>query len=224
MAGERLRFSPRTQPTPLTQGHDINYIALSGILSMFPGAGKPSFPLNILSDFAGGGLICAMGIVLALLARGTSGKGQIVDVDMVSGARYVSMFPLLHYAVQGSSAFGRAEEDGGDGRSTGLLDGGAPFYDVYNCKGGNWISVGCLEPQFFKAFILRFVEALPETFIQDFGWVPDESTQSKQKEWPRLRSFMEKGFLTKARDEWTAVFAGELLLVTRLVKEGGGGY
>jgi alpha-methylacyl-CoA racemase len=205
----------------LPQGHDINYLALSGVLSMMPGVEKPTFPLNLLSDFAGGGLICAMGILMALLARSSSGKGQIVDVDMVSGTRYLSTFPLLHYMNLGGLSFGRAEEDGGRGRSTGLLDGGAPFYNVYTCKDGKWISVGCLEPHFFKAFIERFIAALPINFLDKAGWTPDVSSHSKHEEWPKLRAFMDKGFMTKTRDEWSEVFARKfslLLQVTLLTK------
>lgn len=175
---------------------------------MMPGSGKPAFPLNLLSDFAGGGLLCALGIVLALFARHSSGKGQVVDVDMISGARYISTYPLLHYMTPGSLSFGRAREDGGDGRGTGFLDGGAPFYGVYTCKDGKWMSVGCLEPHFFSAFVQRIVAALPKAFLDNFGWTPGESTQMKREEWPQLRDFMEKAFLLKTRDEWAKVFAG----------------
>lgn len=183
---------------------------------MMPGIDKPAFPLNLISDFAGGGLICVMGILMALLARSTSGKGQVVDVDMVSGARYLSTFPLLHYMNPGNPLFGRTEEDGGRGRSTGLLDGGAPFYDVYTCKDGKWISVGCLEPHFFKAFIQRFVAALPTTFLDKAGWTPDVSSHSKQEEWPKLRTFVDKGFMTKTRDEWSEVFASGFSLLLQV--------
>jgi len=176
-------------------GHDINYIALSGILSMLPGTtDKPTFPINIIADFAGGGLLCATGILLALVERGRSGRGQVVNVDMVSGSRYVSSFPLL-------GAAGGSERWEGP-RGTNLLDGGAPFYDVYTCSDGKWMSVGCLEPQFFAQFIDKF------NGVVRGSWSPSPSTQYTKKEWPKLRKYLENGFRTHPRDFWTEVFHG----------------
>ncbi|KAL5525726.1 hypothetical protein ACEPAG_7063 [Sanghuangporus baumii] len=202
-----FRF-PRTGPWKDMAGHDINYLALSGVLAMLPGQDKPTFPLNLLADFAGGGLTCALGILLALQSRNTTGKGQIVETDMVSGARYVSSFPLLHYLTPNSPIFGNGKE-GENGRGTKLLDGGAPFYNVYTCKDGRWMSVGCLEPQFFKVFIERFVGALPKAYLEEQGeWRPTMEMRTDEKGWSRLRTFFEQGFKTKSRDEWAEVFHG----------------
>ncbi|KAF9069211.1 CoA-transferase family III [Rhodocollybia butyracea] len=194
-------FSP-TGPHKNMAGHDINYLALSGILSMLPGSDdRPAFPLNLLADFAGGGMICALGIILALFERNSCGLGQVVNADMVSGARYVSSFPLLHHMNASTGTFAGK-------RGTNLLDGGAPFYNIYVCSDGGCMSVGCLEPQFFKTFIERFVNALPTEFKREFGWIPDSSTQSDRDKWPKLKEFMELGFRTRTRDEWGAVFMG----------------
>ncbi|KIK63164.1 hypothetical protein GYMLUDRAFT_223068 [Collybiopsis luxurians FD-317 M1] len=198
----RIVGFPRTGSHKDMAGHDINYLALSGILSMLPGSlDRPSFPLNLLADFAGGGLICALGIILALLERKSTGHGQVVNADMVSGARYVSSFPIIHRLNPSTGTFAGQ-------RGTNLLDGGAPFYNIYTCKDGGFMSVGCLEPQFFTTFIEHFVEALPGDFKQRYGWTPDLSAQYDRKEWPHLKEFLELGFKTRTRDEWGAVFMG----------------
>lgn len=123
-------------------GHDINYIALSGLLSMLgPHGGPPQPPINLLGDFAGGSLVCLLGILMALLERSRSGKGQIVEADMVTGARYISSFLLLTSYLE-HPQWGSVVNDGTDEkRGTGTLDGGAPWYGVYACKGGGWMSV-----------------------------------------------------------------------------------
>ncbi|KAG7451105.1 CoA-transferase family III [Guyanagaster necrorhizus] len=192
----------RSGPHKDMAGHDINYLALSGILSILPGTPeKPEFPLNILADFAGGGLTCALGILLALIERSKSGLGQVVDTDMVSGVRYLSSFPLL-------LSMARVGFFGGP-RGTNILDGGAPFYGVYACKDGGWMSVGCLEPQFFQTFLEIFMKSLPKSFyVQLDGWVPTTEIQHNREEWPKLKHFLEQGFLSETRQYWTARFHG----------------
>ncbi|KAI6125626.1 CoA-transferase family III [Pisolithus croceorrhizus] len=176
----RIAGFPSDGPHASMAGHEINYLALSGVLSILPGTrDKPTFPLNLLADFAGGGLMCATGILLALVERCKSDRGQVVDVNMVSGTRYVSSFPLLH-ATSTSPLLGGP-------RGSNLLDGGAPFYDVYTCSDGKWMSVGCLEPQFFITFI---------------------DTRTRKEDWPKLRTFLENGFKTKPRDYWASLFHG----------------
>ena len=177
---------------------------------MLPGQETPSFPLNLLADFAGGGLTCSMGILLALLSRNISGKGQVVETDMVSGTRYVSSFALLHYLIPNSPTFGNGENKK-NGRGTKLLDGGAPFYSVYKCKDGKYMSVGCIEAQFFKVFVDRFVEQLPAPLLGKWGgWRPTAVMRTDEGTWPIMRRFFEEGFLTKSRDEWANVFYGNL--------------
>ncbi|KAF5371844.1 hypothetical protein D9615_009549 [Tricholomella constricta] len=183
-------------------GHDINYIALSGALAMLPGSEKPSFPLNLLADFAGGGLICVLGILLALIERGKNGRGQVINADMVSGSRYIAAFPLLHSLIPASPLFGNE-------RGNNVLDGGAPFYDIYVCKDGRYMSVGCLEPQFFQVFITTFLSALPKGLDHTSdGWRPSPQTQSDHSEWTKLRDFLTHGFKTNTRDYWAQVFLG----------------
>ncbi|KAF9485195.1 CoA-transferase family III [Pholiota conissans] len=196
----RIVGFPRTGAQKDMAGHDINYLALSGVLAMLPGVGKPTFPLNIVADFGGGGLMCAMGILLALLERGTTGRGQVVSADMVSGTRYLSSFPLIQNYI-GSGYLGGE-------RGTNLLDGGAPFYETYTCQDGGWMSVGCLEPQFFKVFIEIFIKALPKDFDPFNGWHPTPSTQNHKDEWPRLGEYLTRGFLTRPRDFWTDIYQG----------------
>ncbi|RPD61093.1 CoA-transferase family III [Lentinus tigrinus ALCF2SS1-7] len=196
----RLVGFPREGSHKDMAGHDLNYLALSGVLSMLPGEGKPTFPLNILADFAGGGAMCAMGILLALVERNRSGLGQVVNTDMVSGARYLSSFPLLLSQLH-SPTFG-------DPRGTGLLDGGAPFYDVYTCADGRWMTVGCLEPQFFRVFVQRFVGALPKDFALDDGWRLSIEHQADTDAWSRMKEFMTRGFKSQPRDYWVNVFQG----------------
>ncbi|KAF8206501.1 CoA-transferase family III [Mycena galopus ATCC 62051] len=196
----RMVGFPRTGPHKDMAGHDINYLALSGVLSILPGTEeKPAFPINLLADFAGGGLTCAMGILLALVERGKSGRGQVVDADMVSGTRYLSSFPLLGLASQSMNMSGT--------RGSRLLDGGAPFYNIYTCQDGRWMSVGCLEPQFFKTFIEGFVKAVPPGFTLD-GWTPTPDVQFDTGGWPRLKEYLTKGFATQGRDYWAKVFHG----------------
>ncbi|KAI6033318.1 CoA-transferase family III [Pisolithus marmoratus] len=196
----RVAGFPPDGPHKSMAGHEINYLALSGVLSILPGTReKPTFPLNLLADFSGGGLMCATGILLALVERCKSGRGQVVDVNMVSGTRYVSSFPLLH-ATNTSPLLGGP-------RGTNLLDGGAPFYDVYTCSDGKWMSVGCLEPQFFVTFIDIFRDALRMNGLKP-TWTPTPETPTRKEDWPKLRAYLENGFKIKPRDYWASLFHG----------------
>ncbi|GJE88435.1 CoA transferase [Phanerochaete sordida] len=204
-------------------GHDINYLALSGVLSMLPGTqDKPSFPLNLLADFGGGGMTCALGILLALIERSRSGLGQVISTDMVSGTRYLSTFPLssaLAPPLPGPSLFRvpsfprslPASAPDATPRMQHTLDGGAPFYNVYTCADDRWMSVGCLEPRFYAAFLERFLAALPENYVKENfgGWAPTLEQQfDREGEWPRLRRLFEDGFRMYGRDRWAKVFHG----------------
>ncbi|TPX37163.1 hypothetical protein SmJEL517_g00895 [Synchytrium microbalum] len=167
-------------------GHDINYIAVSGALAAIGRKGdNPMFPLNILGDFAGGGMLCAMGILLSLLERSKSGKGQVVDAAMVDGAAYLA------------SAYFKTKNAGGwpNPRGENMLDSGAPFYDVYKTKDGKFMSVGAIEPQFF-ALLLKGLELDPT-------W---SARQMDQKEWPELKLLIASRFIAKNRSEWEKIF------------------
>ncbi|KAI0309090.1 CoA-transferase family III [Amylostereum chailletii] len=191
-------------------GHDINYLAMSGILSMMPGAqGKPSFPLTLLADFAGGGLICTLGILMAVFERVRSGRGQVIDSDMVSGTRYLSTLPFFHATLHSPNFSSTGSLPGSN-----LLDGGAPFYSLYTCADGKHVAVGCLEPQFFRCFLDGFLRALPPNYRAYEGWTPTPDVQGRKETWKRLRTFMERGFRTQSRDAWSTLFDGTDACVT----------
>ncbi|XP_067887337.1 alpha-methylacyl-CoA racemase isoform X2 [Heterodontus francisci] len=125
-------------------GHDINYVAVSGLLSKFGRKGEnPYAPLNVVADFAGGGVMCAMGIILALYERMQSGKGQVIDASMVEGAAYCSSWL---WKSEQLSIWNRQ-------RGENLLDTGAPFYETYRTSDGKYMAVGALEPHFYDQLI-----------------------------------------------------------------------
>ncbi|KAJ5647351.1 hypothetical protein N7490_003723 [Penicillium lividum] len=169
-------------------GHDINYIAVSGVLSMLGRSGdKPFAPGNILGDFAGGGAMCFLGIILALIARTGTGRGQVVEANMVDGSAYLATFPRL--------ARKTASWDGPRGEN--LLDGGCPYYDTYETKDGKYFAVGALEPQFYAA-LLRGLGLDSKT-------IPAREDRGN---WGALRELFTNRFREKNRAEWEAVFDG----------------
>jgi len=179
------------QHSPLRDraGHDINYIAVSGVLSALGRKDeKPYPPINLVGDFAGGGLLCAFGIVCALLERERSGKGQVVDAAMVDGA--ASLFSFFAALVH----WGAWKE-----RGTNLLDTGSHFYEVYETSDGGYMSVGAIEPQFYSEF------------MNGLGVADDDemrSNQMDQSRWPEFKERVTTLFKSKTRDEWTEVFVG----------------
>ncbi|KAL8701832.1 MAG: hypothetical protein Q9201_004692 [Fulgogasparrea decipioides] len=170
-------------------GHDINYLAVSGILSQLGRSeGPPYAPANILADFAGGGLMCAFGILLALFERTASGKGQVVENNMVDGVSYLGS--MMRYA--------RKTKLWDQPRGNNLLDGGCPWYDVYECKDGAYMAVGALEPQFFR----RLVEGLG---------LPAEDLMVQREDrasWPTMRALFRSRFLERTQKSWANVFDG----------------
>jgi alpha-methylacyl-CoA racemase len=175
-------------PLAPTAGHDIDYIAISGALSPIGRAGEsPVPPINLLGDFGGGGMLLAMGILAALVERGTSGLGQVVDAAMVDGSALLTSF------LYGMRATGAWQ----DQRGSNLLDGGAPFYDTYACADGGYVAVGALEPQFYAALLagLGLADAnLP--------------VQHDRAGWPALREQFAAAFARRGRAEWEQVFSG----------------
>jgi alpha-methylacyl-CoA racemase len=174
-------------------GHDINYLAASGILSLLGAKGLPPLhPGNILADFAGGGMIGFVGVLLALLHRSTSNVGQVVGANMVDGVSYLGTFPRL---LQKTPMW--AGE-----RGTNTLDGGAPYYGCYECKDlGKYMSVGALEPQFFAALLKGM--GLTEADI-----CPNGIDRLDKRAWPYMREVFLKTFKSKTRKEWEAIFDG----------------
>ena len=180
-------------PLAKAAGHDINYISIAGVLG---GIGKkdgpPAVPINLIGDFGGGGMLLAFGIVSALVERASSGKGQVVDAAMVDGAA------LLAVVIHAYAGFGWIEE-----RESNMLDGGAHFYNVYECADGQYVPVGAIEPQFYAALIGALGlsgEQLPEQM--DMG------------SWPEMRKRFADIFRTKTRDEWATELEGGDALVS----------
>ncbi|XP_042158119.1 alpha-methylacyl-CoA racemase isoform X1 [Oncorhynchus tshawytscha] len=175
-------------------GHDINYLAMSGLLSMLGRSHeKPYAPLNLLADFAGGGLTCALGVVLALLERTRSGIGQVVDTSMVEGAAYVGSF------VWKSRSIGMWNNSRGEN----MLDSGAPFYDTYQTSDGKYMAVGAIETQFYNQLI--------HGLGLDAANLPPQMSFS---DWPVVRQIFTKQFATKTQEEWGHVFDGMDACVT----------
>ena len=168
-------------------GHDINYIALSGVLGMIGReGGKPIPPVNLVGDFGGGGMLLALGICAALVETAKSEKGQIIDAAMTDGSA------LLSTMMHSFKAMGMW----GD-RGTNLLDTGAPFYDVFECADGEFISLGSIEPQFYSE-LLRITEI-------------DQSENPKQMDragWAEMKSKIGDAIKGKTRSEWEELMEG----------------
>lgn len=168
-------------------GHDINYIAVSGALALFGRKGdKPLPPANILGDFAGGGATLFQGLLLALIERGKSGKGQVVEANMVDGSSYLATFPRM---LLKTPLWARP-------RGENTLDSGCPFYDTYETRDGKYMAVGALEPQFF-------VELLKGLGLGGQGI---ERTREERKNWPGLKERFTTIFKSKTRAEWEKIF------------------
>ena len=175
-------------PLAPTAGHDIDYIAISGALSIVGRAGEaPVPPVNLLGDFGGGGMLLALGILAALVERAGSGRGQVIDAAMVDGSALLTSF------LYGLRAAGGWQ----DKRGSNLLDGGAPFYDTYATADDQYVAVGALEPQFYAA-LLRGLG------LADAG-LPEQHDRSG---WPMLRQRFAETFAQRTRSEWAEAFAG----------------
>lgn len=180
-------------------GHDINYLAVSGVLSMLGSSAtvsstnRPLPPLppgNMLGDFAAGGHMCFTGIIMALFARYRTGKGQVVESNMVDGANYLATMPRISTKIPGQWDKPRGQN---------LSDGGCPYYYVYECKdGGKYFAVAGLEPQFFDALVKGLG-------LQDQKWVKNREDRTV---WPTIKEAFEKRFRQKTRKEWEGVFDG----------------
>jgi len=175
-------------PLAARAGHDINYIALAGVLHAFGRRGEaPVPPLNLVGDFGGGGMLLGFGIACALLEAGRSGKGQVVDAAMVEGAS------LLAAMFHGFLSVNQWSET----RGVNILDTGAPWYDVYETKDGKHVSVGAIEAKFYDELLSRLgleSENLPG--------------QYERARWPELREVFRNAFRARTRDEWCEVFEG----------------
>lgn len=177
-------------PLAPVAGHDINYISMTGALHAMGRAGeRPAPPLNIVGDFGGGASSMAFGLVCALLETHSSGRGQVVDANVLEATS--TLLALVH----GLRAKGRWSLE----RGSNLLDTGCPYYDVYTCADGRWVAVGAVEERFFL------------TVLDVLGLASEERLVGSHKDrtrWPALRSALTEAFAGRTRDEWTAAFDG----------------
>lgn len=179
------------QDGPLAQaaGHDINYVALSGIL--YHGGHRdsaPSIPPTVVGDIGGGAMFMAVGLLAAILSARSTGQGQVIDAAITDGCA------LMSALLQGM----RAQRLWQDRRQSNVLDGGAHWYDCYQCSDGEWVSVGALEPQFYRLL-------LDKCGLAGQGL---ESAQFDQSRWPELKARMAALFRTRTRAEWCALLEG----------------
>jgi alpha-methylacyl-CoA racemase len=181
----RMTGFGQTGPLAARAGHDLNYLAVSGVVEALGRDGQPPTPpINLLADFGGGGLLLAYGIACACFEAQRSGEGQVVDAAMIDGAATL-MTPF--YAGRASGFWGP--------RGTNHLDGGSGFYDSYECADGRWLAIAAIEPQFFAA-LLAVLQIEPAEFGDPFA----------KDEWPRQKALVADVVKTKARDEWEAAF------------------
>jgi alpha-methylacyl-CoA racemase len=174
-------------PLASTAGHDIDYIAVSGVLGAMGRTGEiPAPPLNLVGDYGGGALYLVMGVLAALVERDRIGTGQVIDAAMVDGA--ASLTALFHQMM--------GEGMWSDERGVNLLDGGAPFYDVYEAGDGRFVAVGALEPHFFAVLI--------DGLGLDAGEIPHQYDRAG---WPRLRALIADAISRAPRDVWAERFA-----------------
>jgi alpha-methylacyl-CoA racemase len=176
------------QDGPLSEraGHDLTYLAYSGVLhAIGPKDGKPVPPLNLAADYGGGTMFLIMGVLAALFERSRSGTGQVVDTAMIDGASMLAA-PFFSFMATG---FWK------DRRGSNLLDSGTPFYDTYETADGKHIAVACLEPQFFA----EFAKLLP--LDEKFAAAQYDATL-----WDEMRTAIAARMAAKSRDEWAAIF------------------
>ena len=178
----------QTGPLANAAGHDINYIALSGVLGAI---GKkespPPPPLNLIGDFGGGGMLLALGVCAALNTVNKEGKGQVIDAAMTEGS---ALLMSMMYGMFSSGIWT-------DSRDSNLLDGAAHFYGCYECKDGKFVSIGSIEPQFYA--LLREKMNIDEDIFDN---------QMDKTSWSALRENLEIRFKEKTRDEWCEIMEG----------------
>lgn len=181
-------------PEAHVAGHDLNYLAATGVLDAIGRPGQvPVPPLNLIADFGGGSMFALFGILSAIIERERSGRGQVIDVSMAEGTLTLSAM------IWSWRAAGRWP----GGRGANILDGGAPFYDTYRCSDERLMAIGALEPKFF------------ELALKSLGLDPRAlPAQYDRTGWPRLREEIEAAFASRTQAEWAEVFQGSDACVT----------
>ena len=178
----RMTGFGQTGPLAKAAGHDLNYIALTGVLhAIGPIGGKPVAPLNLVGDYGGGALYLAFGVMAALYERQRSGCGQVVDAAMVDGAASLAS---IFWGLQAAGQWGEP-------RGENLLDGGAPFYDTYETADGKYVSLAALEPKFFA--LLADALGLDTRFVQQ---------QYDRRLWPEMRAAIGSAVQLRTRQAW----------------------
>ena len=177
----------QTGPYAKAAGHDMNYIAITGALAAIGTQDKPVPPLNLVGDFGGGALYLAFGLLAGVIHARQTGQGQVIDCAMSDGA---ASLMAMFYGFKAAGMWG-------EGRRANLLDGGAHFYDTYQCSDGKWISIGSIEPQFYLLL-------LEKTGITD----PQFQHQMSREEWPELHDKLAAVIATRTRDDWCALMDG----------------
>ncbi|OAN84913.1 CaiB/BaiF CoA transferase family protein [Sulfitobacter geojensis] len=184
----------QTGPWAHMAGHDINYLGLTGALNaMGAGDAPPVPPLNLVADYGGGTMFLIFGILSAVIERGVTGKGQVVDAAMVDGVP--AMMGLIHAML--------AQGSWREHRASNWLDGAAPFYRCYTCADGKFVAVGALEPQFFAILLKK--TGLPAVYGKD---------QNDRSNWPARTAEFAQIFASRSRDEWAKIFDGTDACVT----------
>jgi alpha-methylacyl-CoA racemase len=173
-------------PLARTAGHDIGYLAVTGVLNAVGRKDQPpSIPLNLVGDYAGGSLYLALGVLAGILDARTSGKGQVIDAAIVDGAT------SLATTFFGMHAAGMLNPQ----RGTNQTDSGSHFYDVYECADGKWMAVGPIESKFF-AELLKILDIDPSQL----------GAQMDTGSWPASKAVLAERFKTRTRDDWAARF------------------
>jgi alpha-methylacyl-CoA racemase len=174
-------------PLAHSAGHDLTYVATCGVLhGLGQDEGKPQFPMNLLGDFGGGSTFLVIGVLAALVHARVSGAGQVVDAAIVDGTAYLDLL----------TAGFRAAGEHSDPRGSNLLDGGAPFYQLYRTADDRWMAVGAIEPQFFRELVHR---------LGLEGSVPG---QYETERYAEMRALFETAFAQKTMAEWSELFEG----------------
>ena len=181
-------------PWSQAAGHDMNYIAITGALhASGQDPSRPHFPGNLLGDFGGGSTYLVIGVLAALLEARLSGQGQVVDAAIVDGTAHLNAMATTMYALGAAS----------DRRASGLLDGGTPYYDIYETSDGRHMSVGALEPQFYDELVRRLELVLPD--------------RNDLANLPAIREALTTRFKEKTQAEWSAIFEGTDACVAAII-------
>ncbi|MCC5986174.1 MAG: CoA transferase [Pararhodobacter sp.] len=178
----------QTGPRAHEAGHDLNYIASTGILAAIGPAERPVPPLNLIGDFGGGGMLLIAGVLAALVERATSGRGQVVDAAMAEGGALLS---AMIWAYHNKGLWEPRRE-------ANLFDGGAPYYRTYRCADGSFVALGAIESEFWTRFL-------------DLAGIEDPVLREQRNDrslWPDLCARLSAIFLTRTRDEWCGLGAG----------------